>query len=212
MPTNLTNQLRSLNERVHIWLGLYLTVFLWLFAVSGLLLNHSGWKFAEFWDSRHESTRAKNISRDAPKDDLSRARHLMRQLGIAGEIEWTSTSATDDRFEFRVVRPGHIIQIVADFPKQTATVNEISVNGWGSLRMLHTFSGVKANDLRAQRDWWLTKLWSFSMDTLCVGLVLLVLTSWWMAFGSRKNGVPPAIVLALGAAMGAFFVFGLRLL
>ena len=38
---------RTWNQKLHIYLGLYFLVFLWLFAVSGLLLNH-GWQFAEF--------------------------------------------------------------------------------------------------------------------------------------------------------------------
>ena len=44
------------NRRWHTWMGLFLLLFLWLFAVSGLILNHPNWKFAQFWQARQEST------------------------------------------------------------------------------------------------------------------------------------------------------------
>src|SRR5262245_57781806 len=43
------------NRKLHYYAGLYLLLFLWLFAFTGLLLNHS-WQFAEFWPQRKQST------------------------------------------------------------------------------------------------------------------------------------------------------------
>jgi hypothetical protein len=97
---------------------------------------------------------------------LRRAQDLMRQLGLAGEIEWTVTRPTPQRFDFRVQRPGRTVDVRIDTAKQTATVQEISLNGWGVFRTLHTFTGTRSNAPSAERDWWLTKLWSFSMDAL----------------------------------------------
>jgi hypothetical protein len=39
---------RVWNRKLHYYLGLYFLFFVWLFALSGLLLNHS-WTFAGFW-------------------------------------------------------------------------------------------------------------------------------------------------------------------
>ena len=44
------------NRRVHYYLGLYLLFFTWLFAFTGLLLNHPRWQFAQFWPNRIQST------------------------------------------------------------------------------------------------------------------------------------------------------------
>jgi hypothetical protein len=44
------------------------------------------------------------------------------------------------------------------------------VNGWGVIRMLHTFTGVHPGSAQGRRDWWLTRLWSLSMDALVMGL------------------------------------------
>jgi hypothetical protein len=200
---------KTWNQKIHIYLGLYFLVFLWLFALSGLLLNH-GWQFAEFWGQRQQSSREQSITVPNAATDLLRAQDLMRQLGLAGEIEWTATRPTAQRFEFRVQRPGRTVEVRIDNAKQSATLQEIRVNGWGVFRALHTFTGTRANAPTAVRDWWLTKLWSFSMDALAVGLVLLVATSLVLAIERRDKWLGATIALALGVGACGFFVFGLR--
>lgn len=205
----LSQKLKVWNLKLHLYLGLYFLVLLWLFTVSGLLLNH-GWPFTEFWSQRQQSTNMHRIVPPTAVSDLGRARDLMKQLRLAGEIEWTTTQSANDRFDFRVVRPGRIVEVKADFGKQTATVQETRVNGWGIVRMLHTFSGVQQTALRAERDWRLTKLWSFSMDALAVGLMLLVLSSLVMAYERREKWLGAAVALGVGVLVCGFFVFGLR--
>lgn len=200
---------KSWNQKVHIYLGLYFLVFLWLFAVSGLLLNHA-WRFADFWPHRQQSTREQSVTVPNASADLLRAQDLMRQLGLAGEIEWTATRPTPQRFEFRVQRPGRTAEVRVDLEKQSATIQDIRVNGWGVFRTLHTFTGTRANTPSAGRDWWLTKLWSFSMDALAVGLVLLVVTSVILAIERRDKWAGGAVALGLGVLACGFFVFGLR--
>ena len=200
---------KTWNQKIHIYLGLYFLVFLWLFALSGLLLNH-GWRFAEFWPQRSETKREQSITMPATSTDLSRAHDLMRQLNLAGEIEWTATRPTAERFDFRVQRPGRTVDVRVDVGKQTAAVQEIRINGWGVFRALHTFTGTRANAPTAERDWWLTKLWSFSMDALAAGLVFLMLTSAVLAFERRDKWLGAAISFTLGMLVCGFFVFGLR--
>src|SRR5437764_6608656 len=85
------------NRKVHYYLGLYFLFFLWLFSLTGLLLNHS-WKFAEFWPNRRISISDRPIRPPAQADDLHETKDLMRQLGLDGEVEWTA--ARND--------PGHL--------------------------------------------------------------------------------------------------------
>lgn len=208
-PTPTRRTWKGWNQKIHIYLGLYFLVFLWLFALSGLLLNH-GWQFAEFWPQRKETKREQPIVMPAEGTDLVRARDLMRQLGLAGEIEWTATRPTAQRFDFRAQRPGRTVEIRVDGERKIAAVQEIRINGWGVFRTLHTFTGTRANAPTAERDWWLTRLWSFSMDALAVGLVLLVLTSVVLGVERRDKWRGAAISLILGVLACGFFVFGLR--
>src|SRR5262245_45377370 len=84
-------KLETGKRKLHYYHGLYLLFFVWLFAFSGLLLNNSSWKFAEFWDNRKQTTYERPITAPATGSDLAQANDLMRQLEITGEIEWTAT-------------------------------------------------------------------------------------------------------------------------
>lgn len=208
-----TNQFVQIwNRKLHIYLGLYFTVFLWLFSVSGLLLNHMSWRFTEFWNTRRQSTTERPIDPPQSGDDLARARELMRQLALSGEIEWTATRPAAERFDFKVVRPGLNTEVRADFKLNKATLQEIKVNAWGALRNLHTFTGVQSNGVRSERDWHLTKLWSFSMDSVAAGMIFLVLSSVLMAWDRKEKRVLSAIAFTTGVAVCGLFVLGLRLL
>src|SRR5262249_37688252 len=150
---SLPNALKRWNRKLHYYLGLYLLLFVWLFAFSGLLLNHPKWEFAEFWSNRHQSKFEADIAPPAQGGDLEQARNISRQLGIRGEIEWTKTRNDVMPFEFRVSRPGHIFEVKADLIQKRVEVQRIELNGWGIMRLLHTFTGVRVEDSRNSRDW-----------------------------------------------------------
>lgn len=58
---------RIWNRRIHNYVGLYFLVFIWLFALSGLLLNHSDWTFAEFWPSAKNRPALRSCSGRRPR-------------------------------------------------------------------------------------------------------------------------------------------------
>jgi len=95
------------NRKLHFYAGLFLLFFLWLFALSGLLLNHPSWSFAESWNNRKETNYDREITALGPevKGDLGQAREIARQLGIEGEILLTTTRTDAGPFDFQVRRP-----------------------------------------------------------------------------------------------------------
>jgi hypothetical protein len=202
--------LRRWSSRLHIYVGLYLLLFLWLFAISGLLLNHPKWEFASFWPTRQQSTLERAVQMPDAGDDTARARDLMRQLDLRGEILWRETRPADNTFRFRVHRPGQQHDVSVDLAEQHATVQQVRVNAWGAIRALHLFTGVKINDANNHRDWWLTHLWSFAMDATSVGMILLVITGVHIWLSLRQKRIAGALALLAGClACGVFlFVFG----
>ncbi len=56
------------------------------------------------------------------KGDLGQAREILKQLGIAGEIMWTTTRTDPNQFDFQVRRPGHFFFIKADLGLKRVTV------------------------------------------------------------------------------------------
>jgi hypothetical protein len=206
--TNGTARLRAGTRKLHNYLGLYFLLFLWLFAGSGLVLNHSKWSVAQFWKARHETTTERTIRLPASGGDAPVAADLMRQLGIVGEVnEITRDDA--GRFDFQVVRPGRVWRVEARLDSARARVTTIALNAWGVLDAMHKFTGVSIDDRSRTRDWAVTRLWSLAMDALSLGLVILVASGlylWYRLPEKRRAGF---VALALGLASCAFFLFGL---
>ena len=138
------------NRRIHYYLGLYLLFFTWLFVFTGLLLNHPRWEFAEFWPNRLQTTTQHEIQMPAGATEVERARDLMRQLGIVGEIQWPAQQSGP--FAFQVSRPGLIVDVKADLERGRATVQRNQLNAWGVMHLLHTFTGAPAGDQRNRRS------------------------------------------------------------
>jgi len=198
------------NRKLHFYIGLYLLFFLWLFSFTGLLLNHPGWTFAEFWPNRRQSRFEQPIQIPPAGSDLAQAEDILRQLGIDGEIEWTTTRSDLNRFDFRAGRPGRMFEIQADFQRKMAAVHRTDLNTWGIMHVLHTFTGVRMDDSRNRRDWPLTTVWVLSMDALAAGMVVMVLSSfymWWRLKQKRRSG---ALTLGLGLVSCGLFVIGFR--
>src|ERR1700687_2171274 len=55
------------NRKLHFYAGLFLLFFMWLFAFSGLLLNHPNWNFAESWNKRKETNYEREIAPPGPE-------------------------------------------------------------------------------------------------------------------------------------------------
>jgi hypothetical protein len=198
------------NRRVHFYLGLHLLFFTWLFAFTGLLLNHPRWQFAQFWPNRVQSTTEHTIAAVTAANDTDRAREVMRQLGVAGEIQWPAAQPVNGPFTFQVNRPGLNVDVKADLQAGRATVQRTQLNAWGVMHVLHTFTGAPAADSRNRRDWTLTTVWALSMDAVAAGLIVMVLSSYIMWFrlkGKRLGGI---LALLLGVTSCGAFVWASR--
>lgn len=216
VPSNKGARLRAgferWNRKLHFYSGLFLLFFLWLFAFTGLILNHPKWSFHENWKNRKETNYQHAIKAPAlgAASDLAQAQDIMRQLGIEGDILWTTTRTNASQLDFQVRRPGHFFFIKADWGQGSATVRRADVNLWGVMKVLHTFTGNVIDDSRNGRDWALTYLWAYSMDAVAAGLIFMVLTSLYMWLRLPEKRLTGTIVLGLGLASCGLFCVGLR--
>jgi len=191
------------NRRVHYYLGLYLLFFTWLFVFSGLLLNHPRWHFAEFWPNRVQRTTERSFESIDAATDLDRARSLMRQFDVAGEIQWPANQPVDGPLTFQVSRPGVIVDVKANLETRRATLQRTQLNTWGVIHVLHTFTGAPATDSRNRRDWVLTTVWALSMDAVAAGLIVMVLSSYlmWYRLKPKRRGGIIAVTLGVLACL-----------
>jgi hypothetical protein len=200
---------RVWSRKLHYYLGLYLLFFVWLFALTGLVLNHGTW-IPNPQAGRNILNYDQPIHPPKGPSLLDDARDVMRQLNIAGEIDWLATPGVPGRFDFRVNRPGTNFDIKVDLNAERAAVQRVTLDGWNAARILHTFTGVRAANPANTRDWSLTTVWALAMDAVAVGLVAMVGTSLWMWWGLKAKRVGGIVALATGCFICGWFVFGLR--
>ena len=197
------------NRKIHIYLGLYMLLFIWLFSISGLFMNHPKWFHGKI--ERTPGERQVTVSTDM--DDVAKAKDLREQLGLEGEIILRA-QGTPEKFAFMVMRPHQRHAINVDLATQLATVTLAKPQPVGILADLHTFTGVRGiwNEPVQEKDWFLTRIWSFSMDALSIGLILIVISSLYMGLRIKESRRWVVASLALGTLVCSFFVWGLTLM
>jgi hypothetical protein len=194
------------NRRLHYYAGLYFLFFLWLFSLTGLMLNHQQW-FTDLYD-RHQVSYDPVIEPPAGNTREAQTRDLMRQLNLRGEVDWPAVQPVG-HIDFTVSRPNGAAQVRVDLNARQAYVKEFENGTLHAFQIFHTFSGSRFNQPSSQRDWMVTSAWVFAMDALAAGLIVMVLGSyvmWWRLERTRALGWA---ALFAGFAMCGFFVAGL---
>jgi hypothetical protein len=187
----------SWNRKLHYYLGLYFLFFLWLFSVTGLMLNHQQW-FRGI-NQRDETPYETPIATPAGTTVLERTHDVMQQLALAGEIDWP-TSQPVGHLDFSVSRPTESAQVRVDLNAKTAYVRHFANNKRLAFQVFHTFSGSRFAQPGSRRDWIVTSIWVWAMDALAVGLLAMVLGSYYMWWRLKKRKTLGVIVLSAGVA------------
>ena len=110
--------------------------------------------------------------------------------------------------DFNVSRPTGSTQVRVDLNARTAYVREFDNNKRLAFQVFHTFSGTRFTQPASRRDWVVTSLWVFAMDALAVGLIVMVLGSYYMWWRLKKRKVLGVAVLFLGVLCCVVFVAG----
>lgn len=200
------NRFEVWNRKVHIYLGLYMILFLWLFSVSGLLMNHPKW----FPHKVDRTPSKRSVTLSGQTNQVALAKEFRDQLGLKGEIILRAQRKTG-HLVFMVMRPDLRFGIDVDLASGTAVVNRVTTQPTGILEQLHTFTGVRGiwNEPVQERDWIVTRIWSLSMDALCVGVILVVLSSLYMGFRVTEHRRWAVASFVLGVLVCSCFVWGL---
>jgi hypothetical protein len=102
----------------------------------------------------------------------------------------------------------HRLQRGAALNAKQAYVKEFKNGALHGFQIFHTFSGTRFNQPASQRDWIVTSLWVLAMDALAVGLVIMVLGSYYMWWRLKKRKALGVATLFLGVSSCAVFLGG----
>jgi hypothetical protein len=194
------------NRKFHYYLGLYFLFVLWLFSLTGLMLNHQEW-FRNLY-GRQETSYDTIIETPAGSTTPARAHDVMRQLNLRGEIDWPASQPVG-HIDFTVNRPNRAAQVRVDLNARKVYVKEFQNGNLHTFQVFHAFSGSRFNQPASRRDWIITSAWTWVMDAFAAGLIVMVFSSYYMWWQLKKTRSLGLAALAAGAASCGVFVAGL---
>lgn len=186
---------------IHLYMGLFISPFLVIFAVSAILLNH-GWRAPGAASATHGQVA---ISLPERLKDIDRAEEVLRQTNVVGEIDFFHD--TPEGFRILVSRPSSKITIDVNLAAKTADVEDRPATLAEGLVYLHKYPGPHNANLRG--NWLFTRLWGFLADGT-VYLLLLVLVAGlylWLTFTSER--IVGLVFLAAGGLSFAIIMVSL---
>jgi hypothetical protein len=192
---------------LHLYVGLFLSPFLLLFAVSAIFYNHA-WVPAAGAPAEPQTT-THSIQPPAEGDDLAVARQLLDQLGITGEIHYVRREPARRRLAMAVEHPGAKYEVRVDLRVESATVTRTDAGLAQRTLYLHRMPGPHNASVRG--NWLPTRLWGYLADATVYLLLATTLTGiylWLLIRAERKRGL---LLLAAGAVSFILLVLGITL-
>jgi hypothetical protein len=199
-------------RELHLYVGMFISPFILVFAISTILFNHTWKPWGDKSDAKVQKTSA---SIEIPKDvkggaeGIEQAKQILRQVGVSGEINYIRHLPGENRLVIPVMKPGQEITINVDLKSQTAEIKRRYTDIWDALFYLHKSPGAHNANIRG--NWFYTRLWGWLADTV-VYLILFISISgiymWAVIKAERKIGL---ILLGAGCLsfilmIAAFFV------
>jgi hypothetical protein len=187
---DMTKQKKGLlkwNLKIHIYIGLFLLFFIWLFGFSGLLLNHH-WEFASFWEERNEISYEETIHISEEREQFALVNEIKEKLNLNGSISNISISNDSILLNFIISKPGTRYDIKANLDDGAISISEMKFNGWGIMRALHTVRNPTTKEEGDRYQAIMASIWGVSLDIVSISLIVLCLGglfAWLQVRGKR---------------------------
>jgi hypothetical protein len=211
-PRILSKSLYLWIRDLHLYLGLFISPFILVFAISTIFFNHawnpsgSNPKSADNVQKMSASIKTPPIAEDKGVD-IEQAKQILRQLGVSGEIDYISHRKQENRLVIPVVKPGQRITINVDLNSQMAQVERRHTGLWDAMMYLHKSPGM--HNVKIRGNWFFTRFWRLLAD-ITVYLTLFISASgiymWTVIKAERKIGL---IMLGLGCVSFVLIVLAL---
>ena len=197
-------QYYSLVRSLHLYTGLFISPFVLIFSMSILVLNHPQYFNNLRAKKAPESTQTHLNNFQFQPSDLLTAQSIIRQLEIAGEIDWISK--TDSTFSFPVNKPGLNKWISLNIKTGTVVIKQDEEGILKGTSYLHTMPGPHNASLRGNS--FFMKVWRVMTDVFVYLIVFSSVTGvflWYFLKAERKLGV-------YALAVGFVFLTGLLIM
>lgn len=184
---------------LHMYIGLFLSPFVLVYAASAVLLNHAYLPWGGQTAPLIAAPATRVDVRDSD-DGLAVARRVRAQLGIRGEIGYVSRKQGSTRLNFPIETPGHVTRVRVDLATGIATLERQSTGVWDAAISLHVTPGP--HNVKFRGNWVFMRLWGWVADATVYLLLFLSATGiylWTVLKAQRRAGL-----MFLGAGAVSF--------
>ena len=174
----------------HLYLGLFVSPFVLLFAASVFYLNHG---------KLFPTTTSAELFRDlrVPEgfdevkgmEAAQRAQGILPQVGVEGEIGFIRYVAKDRHLIFPVSKAGVEATVDVDLTARSATVKRRTMSFWESLAYLHQMPGP--HNVAVRGNWIGIQVWRWLADATIYLLIFISISGvymWWAIKAERRIG------------------------
>lgn len=192
---------------LHLYFGLFISPFVLLFALSVFYLNHGKLNPGDSppTDVYRDLQIPDGLDRVKGRDAVNRARAILPQVGVAGEIGFLRYVAKDRHVIFPVSKAGSEATVDVDLGARSAKVTRRRMSFWESVSYLHKMPGP--HNVAIRGNWVGTQAWRWLADTTIYLLLFLSISGlylWWAIRSERRIGIA---LLTAGAATLVAFVY-----
>lgn len=176
----------------HNYVGLFISPFIFVFAVSVLVLNHSHSNKAT-GKITQKNVKLESIPYDT--SDLAIGKAITRRLGITGEIDYVFKG--DHNFAIQVGRPGEQTNIKVDTQTDSVFIRQEENGVLQGTVYLHKMPGPHMAQFRKNTVF--MKIWSVLADTTVYLILFLTVSGillWYFLKAERRMGI---YAICLGA-------------
>lgn len=194
------------NRKIHIYLGLFLILFIWLFGFSGLLLNHH-WEFSNSWDKKKVSNYDKTIELSKHKEKHILVQEMMDELSIDGSIYNMKYSNDSTQLSFIASHPGVRYEIKANLLTNKISIKKTKLDQWEIMKALHKLRNPTQKEENGQLQPMLAFIWGLAIDIVSVGLIIICLGGCYLWLqGTKKEFYYGLISILTGLLLSIYLV------
>ena len=191
---------------LHLYLGLFISPVLLVYAISVVLLNHAYLPWGG--EAAGEVTR-RTVSVSVPEEEnsLELAKRIREQLGASAEIGYVNLNQERRRLSFPLEKPGESAMVRVDLATGLAEIETRRTGVWDAMIYLHRMPGP--HNVAIRGNWLFMRLWGWVADATVYLTLLLTATGvylWALMRAERKAGL---LFFGSGALSLLLLVFAL---
>jgi hypothetical protein len=194
---------------LHLYLGLFISPFVVVFAVSVFFLVHAWLPKADAGPKRVVTALVlpANLEELSGRQLIDALQPVLAEINAQGEVGWVQHRPKEHRLILPVSVPGRVTTVTIDIAKREATIEPRSRGLADAVAMLHKSPGPHLVGIRM--NWFYMRLWRWFADGTVYLVLFLSASGLYLWYGLRAERRIGFCLLAAGVISFSGIVYAL---